>query len=109
MKKTLIILIISFISTFSFAQNSKFTIADEIDYLLKDNFFRSTLAAVDIYNLTSREIIYRHNENMLLHPASNMKVLTTAAALYFLGPDYNFKTTIAHDGEISDSVLMGNL
>lgn len=109
MKKTLIILLISFISTFSFAQNIQFTIADEINYLLKDDFFRSTLAAVDIYNLTSREIIYRHNENMLLHPASNMKVLTTAAALYFLGPDYNFKTVIAHDGEIKDSVLMGNL
>ena len=44
-----------------------------------------------------------------MRPASNMKILTTAAALYFLGEDYTFKTIIAHDGEIDYSILVGDL
>ncbi|MEN8194166.1 MAG: D-alanyl-D-alanine carboxypeptidase/D-alanyl-D-alanine-endopeptidase [Bacteroidota bacterium] len=93
----------------SFAQSDVFSTADEIDLLLKSKFFKSCQIAVDAYDLTAKEIIYRNNQQLLMRPASNMKILTSSAALYFLGPDYNFTTTIAYDGEIDDSVLTGNL
>lgn len=91
------------------SQSDDFTTADEIDLLLKHSFFRSCQIAVDAYDLTAREIIYRNNQQMLMRPASNMKVLTSAAGLYFLGPEYCFTTKIAYDGEIDDSTLIGNL
>jgi D-alanyl-D-alanine carboxypeptidase/D-alanyl-D-alanine-endopeptidase (penicillin-binding protein 4) len=42
-------------------------------------------------------------------PASNMKLITTGAALLALGPDYHFKTRFAHSGEIVEGTLKGDL
>ncbi|MBR5299190.1 MAG: D-alanyl-D-alanine carboxypeptidase/D-alanyl-D-alanine-endopeptidase [Bacteroidales bacterium] len=47
-------------------------------------------------------------DNMLM-PASNMKLISTGAALHVLGSDFRFKTSIAHDGTIKDGVLHGNI
>ena len=108
MKSNILIFLFGLSATL-FSQTNTFTTADEIDLLLKDSFFQRCQIAVDAYDLSAKEIIYRHNKKMLMRPASNMKILTTAAALYFLGEDYTFKTIIAHDGEIDDSILVGDL
>lgn len=91
------------------AQQKQFTTADELAYLVRDPFFRKCQIGVEAYNITKREIIFRHNEKQLFHPASNMKVITSAAALRFLGPEYKFKTELKYDGEIIDGVLIGDL
>ena len=50
------------------------------------------------------------NSAMMLVPASNMKLLSTGAAMHHLGPEYRYETNIAHDGTISeDGILNGNL
>ena len=49
------------------------------------------------------------NSKTMMVPASNMKLITTGAALHTLGPDYRFKTEIGHDGHIVDGILHGNL
>ena len=49
------------------------------------------------------------NKGKRLTPASNMKLVTTAAAYLKLGRNYTFKTQIATDGSIQDSTLVGNL
>ncbi|MBR5925064.1 MAG: D-alanyl-D-alanine carboxypeptidase [Bacteroidales bacterium] len=49
------------------------------------------------------------NKGKRLTPASNMKLVTTAAAYLKLGRNYTFKTQIATDGVIQDSTLVGNL
>ncbi len=41
------------------------------------------------------DVIYEHQSSLPLTPASNMKVLTAAAALQALGPDFRFETTVA--------------
>ncbi len=38
-----------------------------------------------------------------------MKMLTTAAGLVFLGPKYNFTTSLYYTGFIADSILYGDL
>lgn len=54
--------------------------------------------------------IVSHNAARRLNPASNMKVVTTAAALRVLGRDFRWYTTVAHDGSVdSGGVLHGNL
>ncbi|OGU98058.1 MAG: D-alanyl-D-alanine carboxypeptidase/D-alanyl-D-alanine-endopeptidase [Ignavibacteria bacterium RIFOXYB2_FULL_36_7] len=85
------------------------SIQEKLDKILSNSFFESTLAAVDVYDLTGKEIIYQKNNRYLLHPASNMKILTSAAGLVFLGPDFNFETTFYYKGDIDDGVLDGNL
>ena len=49
------------------------------------------------------------NEDKMLIPASNMKLISTGAALYSLGPDYRFHTSIQYDGVIENGTLHGNL
>lgn len=49
------------------------------------------------------------NGGVRMLPASNMKLVTTGAALRTLGPGYRFGTRLACKGEIVDSTLVGNL
>ena len=49
------------------------------------------------------------NKGKCMVPASNMKLVTTAAAYLKLGRNFTFKTRIATDGSIRDSTLLGNL
>ena len=49
------------------------------------------------------------NQGRCMVPASNMKLITTAAAYLKLGRNYTFKTQLATDGEIRDTTLFGNL
>jgi D-alanyl-D-alanine carboxypeptidase/D-alanyl-D-alanine-endopeptidase (penicillin-binding protein 4) len=90
-------------------QLNKDQIKDKINDLLKNDFFNSTTIAVDVYDLTSGEYLYRENESKLLNPASNMKLLTSAAGLIFLGPKYNFITSLRYTGDIVNHTLLGDL
>lgn len=101
----LFIITLLFISV-SFAQN---TTVNKLKELLKDKFFESTMVAVDVFDLTENKNLFRYNHKMLLHPASNMKVITSAAGLLFLGPNYKFSTKLFHTGNIIDSTLYGDL
>ena len=49
------------------------------------------------------------NPDKMMVPASNMKLISTGAALNAFGPNYQFETSIAHDGHIDDGTLFGNL
>ncbi|MDE3058819.1 MAG: D-alanyl-D-alanine carboxypeptidase/D-alanyl-D-alanine-endopeptidase [Bacteroidota bacterium] len=64
---------------------------------------------IKIVSLATGEVLYERNANMLFHPASNMKLLTTAAGLNTLGADYEFTTLLLADTSIHDSVEQGNL
>jgi D-alanyl-D-alanine carboxypeptidase/D-alanyl-D-alanine-endopeptidase (penicillin-binding protein 4) len=85
------------------------SIQNKIDNLLSADFFQSTLIACDIYDLSKGEILYQKNHKLLLHPASNMKILTSAAGLLFLGPGYKFKTSLYYSGQIINGTLYGDL
>lgn len=57
----------------------------------------------------SRSVIYQQNPHKLFMPASNQKLITAAAALSSLGPEYRYTTKIYADGMITDGVLQGDL
>ena len=91
------------------AQSSIENVQNKLEALLADSFFDTTLIAVDIYDLSTEQVLYQKNNKFLLHPASNMKVLTSAAALLYLGNEYQFETQLFYTGKISGSTLKGNL
>lgn len=110
MKRLNKILIIIFIcNIFIFPQRNGAELRLGLDSLLSDPFFQSTQAAIDIYDLTAHKPLYQKNEKLLLIPASNMKILTTAAAIIYLGPDYQFKTSVCYTGNILNNILYGDL
>ncbi|MCH7323833.1 D-alanyl-D-alanine carboxypeptidase/D-alanyl-D-alanine-endopeptidase [Solibacillus sp. MA9] len=55
------------------------------------------------------DILYAYRGEHLMRPASNMKIISGAAALEELGLDYRFQTELYIDGELEDGMLNGNL
>jgi len=83
---------------------------NKIDSLLVSPLFKETQTAVKIVSLTNHTIIYDRNSDLLLNPASNMKLLTTATALTILRPNFTFKTyLLADSASVGDSLISGNL
>jgi serine-type D-Ala-D-Ala carboxypeptidase/endopeptidase (penicillin-binding protein 4) len=63
-----------------------------------------------VVSLTRSDTLYSVNPDLLLSPASNMKVFTAAVALEQFGPDHQFSTDVLRDGVVSpDGTLEGNL
>ena len=54
-------------------------------------------------------MVYDYNGQTTVKPASNMKLLTTAAALEVLGKDYRFNTSLYTTGKLSNGVLKGDV
>ncbi|MEO8544584.1 MAG: D-alanyl-D-alanine carboxypeptidase/D-alanyl-D-alanine-endopeptidase [Burkholderiaceae bacterium] len=50
-----------------------------------------------------------HRADVLMNPASVMKLVTTSAALDLLGPAYTWTTSVYVDGPVREGRLMGNL
>ncbi|HBX66460.1 MAG TPA: D-alanyl-D-alanine carboxypeptidase/D-alanyl-D-alanine-endopeptidase, partial [Balneolaceae bacterium] len=55
------------------------------------------------------EILESFNSEKVIIPASNQKLLTTAAILDHFGSDYQFETNIYGDGELERDIWKGNL
>lgn len=62
-----------------------------------------------VYSLDSGDTILALSPDSALAPASNLKLLTTAAALHRLGPDYRFHTYVLSTAAVRDGVLDGDL
>ncbi|MFL6278817.1 MAG: D-alanyl-D-alanine carboxypeptidase/D-alanyl-D-alanine-endopeptidase [Vicinamibacterales bacterium] len=79
-----------------------------------DNIFSSRVNergvwAVDIRSIDTGEQLFELNAGRLMMPASNMKILTLAAAADSLDWDYRFFTTLEAHGTISNGILHGDL
>lgn len=77
---------------------------NDIDAILADSIFLSTRASVEVASLKSGRILYARENKLLGHPASNLKLFTSASALHFLGHDFRFVTSV-----FADSLTPGNL
>lgn len=62
-----------------------------------------------VVSLDRGDTLYAYNAHDRLAPASNMKLFTTAAGLYYLGADYRYNTFLMATGPITDGVLDGDL
>jgi serine-type D-Ala-D-Ala carboxypeptidase/endopeptidase (penicillin-binding protein 4) len=67
---------------------------------------RTSALAVD---LTTGRVVFSHNPNRSLVPASNEKLPVSFAALVRLGPAYRFRTEVAGDGKLVGSTWLGDL
>jgi D-alanyl-D-alanine carboxypeptidase/D-alanyl-D-alanine-endopeptidase (penicillin-binding protein 4) len=63
-----------------------------------------------VVSLTRGDTLFSHNADVMMQPASTMKMYTSAVALDQLGPDFTFRTPVLRDGPVgNDGTLNGNL
>jgi D-alanyl-D-alanine carboxypeptidase/D-alanyl-D-alanine-endopeptidase (penicillin-binding protein 4) len=78
-------------------------LTQRIDAIVDSQIQAKVKIAVQIRDPQTGAIIYSRNGSMALIPASNMKLITTASALYYLGPDFQYQTRV---GLVGDSLAV---
>ncbi len=71
--------------------------------------FSKATWGVLVVSLDTGDTLFAIDPDRPLAPASNLKLLTTTAALRILGPDYRFRTYLLTDGTVENGVLDGDL
>jgi len=89
--------------------HTKDTLSSQIDHILNDSSLSSSFIGVKIVRLDNGSILYELNSNKLFHPASNLKLVTTAAAINLLDKNFEFTTKFYTDGKADNGNLKGNL
>src|SRR5690606_41769334 len=84
-------------------------IGARIDSIFGQPAFAQAQWGVLIRSIDPGAVDYSRNAGRLFVPASNLKLVTGAAALETLGPDYRYRTPIASGGPISGDALEGPL
>ncbi|MGJ7921646.1 D-alanyl-D-alanine carboxypeptidase/D-alanyl-D-alanine endopeptidase [Neobacillus sp. LXY-4] len=77
--------------------------------LLQHPDLKGAIAGISLRSARTGEILYQQNGDVRLKPASNLKLLTGAAALSVLGQGYRFKTEVFKEGSVKKGILKGNL
>lgn len=72
----------------------------DIASILDNKDFTNAQIGVSIVSIESGESLFKRNDNKNCIPASTLKIITTAAALEYLGRDFRYNTTLYLDGEI---------
>ena len=80
-----------------------------LDRLLADPALAGASVSLMVRDARSGSTLYQHNPRTRLVPASSLKLLTTAAAMDVLGPQYRFSTQLLSNGRQQGARLMGNL
>ncbi len=90
-------------------RNNLAQLSRQIEKILASPPLKKSRMGIHIVSVTDGQEVFAHKAELLLIPASNMKILTSAAALAKLGPDYNFRTKVYTDNTIEKGKLTGNL
>lgn len=87
----------------------KHIIQRKIDSLVNSPFLENGFAGISIKSVNSDKNIVEYNAKKSLHPASTMKLISSATAFVALGEDFKYSTILEYSGQIKDSVLLGNI
>ncbi len=77
--------------------------------LMGDKLLGHTQLGLMVYDLTTNQTIFTHNERQRQRPASVMKLVTSITALDMLGGNYDYRTSICYKGHLVGDTLRGDL
>lgn len=75
----------------------------------RQNMLANATIGIYLQDAATGEVLGSFNPRLSLIPASTLKILTTAAALEILGPDYRFSTRLGINGTVRNDTLTGDL
>lgn len=82
----------------------------DIESLITNPDLLGATIGVSVYSLDKNKYIFNHNADHNFIPASTQKILTSLAALHYLGKDFRFNTNFYLDGLLEPSgMFKGNI
>jgi D-alanyl-D-alanine carboxypeptidase/D-alanyl-D-alanine-endopeptidase (penicillin-binding protein 4) len=82
----------------------------QLDALLNVPWLKYGSCAVLVRSLETGETVYSHDHERVLTPASNMKLITSAAAITLLREEFRYQTRVLLNGTLkADGTLQGDL
>jgi serine-type D-Ala-D-Ala carboxypeptidase/endopeptidase (penicillin-binding protein 4) len=105
MPRTFLIILLACLSHCSFSQERS------IEKLLSDSSMMHASVSFCLADAENEQVVMEYNSGKSLIPASVMKLISSAAALELLGPQYTFKTSVAYTGSLNkrSGKLTGNI
>ncbi len=84
--------------------------SQSISDILQHEDLNHAQVGVSVRTVDTGENVFQHNGNILLIPASSLKLITTFSSLSAFGEDFRYRTTLGYRGDIlSDGTLEGDL
>ena len=80
-----------------------------LDSILDQPVLEHAQVGVIVIDLDEDSVVYSRNHQKLLVPASNMKIVTSASAICFLGRDFRYVTRLAVSGRLHSGRLEGDI
>lgn len=114
-KVSCFLIVVFIFSYFVYSENTWSTPDDgkfkqEINAILQKYQPKDAHVGISIFSVSGNRSLYKNNSKEQFVIASNMKLFTTAAALVYLGSDFEYKTEILYRGVISsDGKLDGDI
>jgi serine-type D-Ala-D-Ala carboxypeptidase/endopeptidase (penicillin-binding protein 4) len=85
------------------------SLSNDLERLVTSSGWNGDQWSVMVVSLDKGDTLFSHGGDTQLAPASGLKLFTTAAALYYLGPNFKYSTFLLTDGKIENGVLNGDL
>src|SRR5699024_3245489 len=85
------------------------TLVEKLDVVVEDERLDRTITSIHVADASTGKALYEQYTDFPLRPASNMKILTTIAALEVLESDYTYTTELLTDASSDDGTLKGNI
>ncbi len=108
MKKTIILAAALICGMMNMNAQTAAGLQEEVEAIAADPTLGEAVISICARTGDGRTLVDIDADNMLV-PASNIKLISTGAALHTLGSGYRFETKIGYAGEIQDVVLNGDL
>jgi D-alanyl-D-alanine carboxypeptidase/D-alanyl-D-alanine-endopeptidase (penicillin-binding protein 4) len=84
------------------------SLKSQLTSIVENPALRGVKIGIDVQLLGTHKTLFLYHADEPLAPASNLKILTTSAALVRLGPNYRFVTRVL-GGKIRNGILQSNL
>lgn len=91
------------------SKDVKKKLSQSVQSAMNAKALRQTTIGMRVVDLDTGETVYSKQSDKFLKPASNTKLVTTAAALGILGPDHQFESSLLARGKVANGTLKGDL
>lgn len=84
-------------------------LAARIDSILARPHLAGAQWGIEVRDASTGQTLYARNASRRFVPASNLKLVVSAAAAHHLDPDYRFRTSVYAAGPVRDGTVEGDL